>query len=214
MPVVLAAAVAACTTSAYAQTVSLQSLLDGGTITSDNLLFSNFSGHPVGTISVDLNQVYVVAEPGGIQFQSSLWNISGASQSYDLSLSFDVTTTDGSTIDWLSSLITGASVGTGTSTLSENALDQFSQTLGSTMVYINRNGSTDLLNTIALSSGETTIVINKDFGMSTAEGDASAQITVSHFDQTFTTVPEPSTVALGILGGLSGLGLLCLRRRS
>jgi hypothetical protein len=54
------------------------------------------------------------------------------------------------------------------------------------------------------------INISKDFSMTTG-ADPLSQVFVSHFDQTFSQVPEPSCVML--LGfGLGGLALVWRRR--
>ena len=213
---VVAAAFAVFANNAYSQTqVSLESLLSPGTtFTSGDLLFSDFTASQVGNVSVDLNSVFVVQETGGILFQSGNWSFGGAGVSYDLALGFDVTTIDGTVLNGLSSTITGNAGGDttgGHSVLTETAQTASAATLGTMSVYVNYpvTGIT-LLNNSMTFDPQPVLVINKDFSMTTDAGDAAAQISVSHFDQTFTTVPEPSSLAFGIIGGL---GMLLVFRR-
>jgi hypothetical protein len=197
---------------------TLADLQAGGTITSGDLTFSDFANiSQVGDLAVPLSDIYVLAIINngnyGIRFQSADWSLSGASLNYDLAFNFDVTTTDGSLITGNALQVTGGYTGAGQSQIAETINSPSEVTLANEYVYLNQ-GYTGVDHTYdsATFTGQTSLLVNKDFSMTTGP-DPLAGIFVSHFDQTFSTaaVPEPTTLALA---GLGGLGMFWqLRRR-
>jgi len=199
---------------------TLAYLAAGGTLTVPTpyggLVFSGFSNiSQVGDLSVPLNSIYVVPTLDGgnygIQFQSALWSLSGANQNYDLGFNFQVATVNGQAIiedDTLA--VTGGILYDGAAHVAETVSTVDDTSLSSLLVYINSSGQL-LENDATFTGGDAygVIKITKDFSMSTGS-DPLSQVFVSHFVQTFSVVPEPSTLALA---GLSGLGMLLFRRR-
>jgi len=199
---------------------TLADLAAGGTLTVPTpyggLLFYDFSNiSQVGDLNVPLTDIYVVPtlDDGnyGVQFQSALWSLGGANQNYDLGFNFQVATVNGQPIIEDDDLaITGGILYDGATHVGETVSTVDDTSLASLLVYINSSGQS-LENEATFTGGGAydVIKITKDFSMTTVSNPLS-QVFVSHFDQTFSVVPEPSTLALA---GLSGLGLLLFRRR-
>jgi hypothetical protein len=198
-------------TTAHAQ-VTLADLQAGGTITSGDLIFSDFADitQTLDT-AVPLSDITVSAIDNGIRFQTSDWSLSGAGFSYDLAFSFDVSTTDGSRITGNALSITGGYSGSGQSQIAETINSPSHVTLATEYAYLNQgNTGSDQTYDSATFTGQTSLLVGKDLSIFTGTGEITPSIFVSHFDQTFTTVPEPATMALAALGGAS---LMFFRRR-
>jgi hypothetical protein len=210
----IAVAMAVPATAVRADT-SLADLVNGATITSGNLIFSDFTAHESSySVGLDNIDVYTTTYHGsaGIVLQCGLWTLGGASKNYDLSLSYTVTTVDNSaTLGSLVSLMVGSDNASGHSVVSENALDSNSDTLGQFDVSLNYPGTgvTKLQNSITFAN-QSELFINQDFSLTT-DDDSSAEVSVSHFDQIF-PVPEPS--ALAMISGLVCLALILRGRHA
>jgi hypothetical protein len=202
---------------------TLADLAAGGTLTVPTpyggLVFYDFSNiSQVGDLNVPLADIYVVPtfDDGnyGVQFQSALWSLGGASQNYDLGFNFQVAAVNGHAIIEDDNLaLTGGILFAGATHVAETVSTVDDTSLSSLLVYINSSGQS-LENDATFTGGGAydVIKITKDFSMNTG-ADPLSQVFVSHFIQTFSVVsevPEPSTLALA---GLSGLGMLLFRRR-
>lgn len=192
-------------------TMTLSALADGGSLTNGDKVFSNFANiSQIGDLSVSLSDIYVVpiTVDGnlGIRFQSSLWSLTGANSNYDMSVDFQVSTTDGSALITADTLaVTGGVIGDSATHIAEGATDVLNNSLANNYVFINSSGQL-LSDTESLLGAPFAVVnISKDFAITTGN-DALDQAFVSHFDQTFTQVPEPASAMVLGLGGLVLLG--------
>jgi hypothetical protein len=116
--------VGAAAQSAHASQMTLQDLLNGGSITVGNMLFTNFtnfSSNAIGGLAVDPSQVYVIAtmEGGkfGITFQSENQFLAGPGQFQATHFEFNVIGRDatfhGANLELTASAHTGTSEITG-----------------------------------------------------------------------------------------------------
>jgi hypothetical protein len=210
-------------TTAQAQSTTLAALLAGGSITSGNLVFSSFqNATQMGDLNVNYADIMVTPLLSGgnygLRFQSAEWSLTGINLSYDLAFDFRVTTADASPTMSANTLgIIGGTSGPGHAQIAETVVDLSNHSLAGELVYLNQigTGNNQFMDSSAFSgASQSEVVAHKDFAMTTTGSDPSAQVFVSHFDQTFTVteVPEPSTLALGLVGGLASL--LALRRRN
>jgi hypothetical protein len=206
--------------TAGAQTVTLASLLAGGSITSGNLVFSDFSFSQTGSLTVNPANIVLSSTLAGIQLQSTSSYLSGINKTYSMSLSFDVTANNGLAIVGNGLSVTGEDA---TKKGSDSDVQTISTTdkktsLASELVYINSPTTTshDKLNDSAVFAAQSQIVVNQNFTMTTGGGSFKNAVYVNSFNESFTTtklvpVPEPATMALVAMGGA---GLLLFRRRN
>jgi len=209
----VAGALCASITSSRAQ-VSMAYLSAGGSITNGNLVFHNFANVTQNQADLTVNpsdiEVFNITSGGesGLRFQYGGWALSGADKHYDLSFNYQVSTLDGSiVIDDNSLAMIGSYDAKGWSHISETATTLGSGTLDTLGTYLNDATLGNHLidaNTFAVQSD---LNIAKDFALDTTVGGALDNIAVSHFDQTFSVIPEPASAALIVLlgGGLMGL---------
>ena len=203
------------TSNALSQETLAELIVPGASITVGNLVFYDFNNiSQVGDLSVPLSSIYVVPTTDndgnyGIQFQSALWSLNGADQNYDLGLNFNVTTVGGQPVindDELT--VTAGILYDGATHVAETVTDTDNNTLSSLEVYIN-SSSANVDDASVFPGSYDVIEVTKDFSMTTGDNSLS-QVFVSHFDQTFSVVPEPSSA---LFLGLGGLGMLVFRRR-
>ena len=204
--------------SSNARSSQLLTLADlatpGVSMTNGDKVFFNFQNiSQVGDLTVPLSSIYVVpiivGADYGIQFQSSLWSLSGTGQNYDLGFTFQVMTADGQAlIDDNSLLVTGAIDFDGATHIAETITDTSFNPLASSLVYITSTGQSFVDHEVFPGGPYAVIDISKDFSMTTG-ADPLSQVFVSHFDQVFSQVPEPSSA---LFLGLGGLALACYRR--
>ena len=186
----------------------------GASMTNGDKVFFNFQNiSQVGDLTVPLSSIYVVpitvGGDYGIQFQSSLWSLSGADQNYDLGFDFQVTTTSGQALITDNTLsVTGGIDYDGATHIAETVTDPNNDSLANKLVYITPTSQNLVDNEVFPGGPYAVIDISKDFSMTTGD-DPLSQVFVSHFDQTFSEVPEPSSA---LFLGLGGLALACYRR--
>lgn len=204
--------------------VTLEDLsINGGQIIFEDKIFYGF--HNVtqsGSLNVPLDQIFVDPVVGGtsggeaehgIRFSSSLWTLAGPGLTYDLSFDFHVLQAQNAPKITDNTLeISGGFVGTGRASISEGVIDHAtSATLANKLVYFDSVGENLVDHEVFPGGPYVEIEISKDFAMSTGT-DPNARVFVSHFDQTFSQVPEggPSFAGLAALALITVLG----RRRA
>ena len=210
-----AAAVLAClaaVTNANAASVTLDSLLDGGTITSGDKTLSDFSYTAIGDIpSADLVVVSSITDADGnygFRFNGPFVDLGGDGMSSDGFLEFTVNVTDPSMEIIGVQLIGNPSIfgGDGVAQVTET----FLPTVTSAQLDIfDVNGNFVGLDEVTFSQGFSSLVVQKDILLNAGDGAAS---TLSFIDQIFIQQPVPEPASAGIFAfGL--LGLLAKRRR-
>jgi hypothetical protein len=190
--------------------VTLQYLLDGGTIDSGDKHFFNFHDFTqAGDLFVPATQIFVfpiINGPGlseeeyGIRFQSSRWLLNGVNQTYDLALDFNVSITEpafrfsDNTLE-----VTGGIAGDASILIAEGVIDELTgDSLANKLVFI-LNSGVKLQDHQEFTHTALELEISKDLAMFT--GPLGGIAFVSHFDQSFSQtvspVPEPGTWAAG-----------------
>ena len=182
-------------------------------ITNGNFVFSSFSAVEIGKILGLANNRIATVNNSGIEFQDSLWNVP-AGTNYDLSLSFIVSTLDGSPITGVGATLDAAnfsnagsiSLAETISTVGPGGLA--GNSIAALALFVGGTQSTN----ITFLPGYEALYITKDFNLNDQDA-TTGYLFGSDIIQTFvTTTPEPSTYAM-LGSGLAGLGFM-LRRRS
>ncbi len=195
--------------TAQAASVTLQSLLGGGTITSGNILFSDFSFTALTPVTVDPGSIFVNNNtPGTLEFSGSFAVPTSAGTVFDALLSFKAYSVFGITGVALES--TAGTAGTGQAFIGEVVKDA---TTGAGLGNLaNLFNSAITWDSDAISFGQVdSVLVRKDISLSMGSKGVAV---LSDFQQTFTTgngsvIPTP---AAG-LAGLSLLGLVLATRR-
>lgn len=214
-------AIALTTVWASASTVTLQDLLDGGSIVNGDKEFFGFhNASQNGDLNVPYDKIFVdpiLGGPGvvedeyGIRFSSAFWTLTGPNSGYDLSFDFHVRQAAGLPLITDNTLeFTGDFVGDGRASIAEGVMDHASgATLQHKLVFFDKNGSVLLDHQVFPGGPYVELEISKDFAMSTGPA-ANSRVFVSHFDQTFSQrVPDGGP---GVFGALSLVGMLWAAR--
>lgn len=194
--------------------VPLSDLLqDGATIQSGDKTFSNFEFLRTGDMptaeNINVETIQDTNGDYGIRFQGGFIDQPGGDAS-DVLVRFSVSVPIGSplAIDGVTlSANPAVFEGPGLASVTETFLPEVDDQL--MVIYDFGDGNHKLLDSITFDQPFTTLHVQKDVILH-AIGDTGAA-TMSFFDQTFSQVPEPSSMVL-VLGGL--LGLLGCRKRS
>ncbi len=214
---VVTALLAAGAISAPALTLSDLVLNPNASVVAGNLRFFNFSNvFQTGDLNVSLDRIFVEPVPGspgaslsdsGVRFSSPDWTLSGPGLFYDISLDFHVETVSGEALLTDNTLeFAGTVTGNAAAMIGETVLDGVSHTtVANHFVYM--DGSLQVLEDHQAFPGgpSTELEISKDFYMFTGR-DANAAVTVTHFDQNFSRVPEGGP-GLAIIAG--AVGAMC-----
>lgn len=196
-----------------AATIPLSDLIGGGTITSGDKVFSDFSYVGTGDMpsAAGINVISIQGANGdyGIRFQGPFIDRAGGDPS-DALITFNVSVAPGSSME-----ISGAMMIANPAVFNGPGLGNVVETFApavendSLIVYDFGNGDIDLVDSMTFSRTFKTLPVQKDIILH-AEG-ATGAVSMSFIDQTFSQVPEPSGMLLA-LGGILGLGA-CRRRR-
>jgi hypothetical protein len=199
----------------------LDLLQPNATIVSGDKEFYNFRNvTQSGNISADLADIIVIPVIGGpgfpetesgIRFQYG-WILAEANQGYNLSLQYNVRTLNASAVIDANTLrVTGGRLGNGSASVSEDVVDSLTTNPVVTKLVAFSPTSSVLQHHVDYPGGPyADLQVSTVFTLSTGDPTASVPVPrafVSHFDQTFTPVPE-STHAILTFGALV---VLCRR---
>jgi hypothetical protein len=206
-------------TPLFAQTSStLANLVNGGYLAIDDKIFTNFSYQASGLTSFNPSLINVTASQIGnvdyLTWSGSILLSSSGISSADLILQYAVFANPGPIImidQYYSGIVTNGFL----------AVDETAATgaFGGTVVGFSHLEATDLADppaeplqgdSLNINPGQSVLYITKDIGMATISPNGGV-VYLSQVIQSFHQVPEPSTIALGCLGG--GLMLILGSRR-
>lgn len=217
--VAVTAFLAATALSSPAVTLSDLTASPNASIVVGNLRFYNFSNVlQTGDLNVSLDRIMVepvLGGPGaaqsdfGIRFISEDWSLSAPSLTYDLSLDFHVETVTGAALITDNTLeFDGTVTGSAFTVIGESVWDADSgQSLANKLVLL--DGSLQILEDHQVFPGGpyAHLEVSKDFFMASGNG----TVTVTHFDQNFSQVPESGPGLVVIAGAL---GIICWAGRN
>jgi hypothetical protein len=199
--------------STYAAVMPLSDLIAGGTITSGDKVFSDFTYVASGDMpsAAGINVLTIQGAEGdyGMRFQGPFQDRAGGDPS-DALITFNVSVAPGSSME-----INGATMIANPAVFAGpgfgNVVETFAPAVEnqSLIVYDFGDGDIDLVDSELFAQTFKTLPVQKDIILH-ATGAAGA-VTMSFIDQTFSQVPEPSSLLL-VLSGL--IGLAGLRRRT
>jgi hypothetical protein len=194
-------------TTSSAKADTLQNLIStNGTITVGNLVLSNFGYLQTGDMPAASN-VNVTGIANGLRFQGGFIDNLGGGAS-DALITYKVTATGGALISdaHLSGNVKVAG-GDGSISVNETFLPSNSSSL---TIFDNVPGSKQMSDSAIFVTPATEIEVQKDILASSVTGVA----TMSFVDQTYSLVPEPTSIALLGVGALGLVGFGMRRFRS
>jgi len=201
---------------ALATTVTLDTLVAGGTLTSNDgtLTFSNFHATVSGTLSHNLADYSVQSLDAGFRMTGAFIVADGMVG--DMVLSYTATTNEGQQISDVN-LFANATFNPKTppvglaAGVSETVFPHgLNNPIGILSVAATSKGFADLTDSSSLAPPPlySSVDILKDIAVSSAAGGNGSAAHISVIDQNFTVTPEPGTLLLGSAGllGLATLG--------
>ena len=202
--------------SAHAASIPLSDLINGQTIESGDKVFSDFTYTPTGDMppsaaSIVVQDIQDAAGDYGVRFVGGFLDQPGGGSS-DALITFNVSVAPGSSME-----INGAKLaanpavfaGTGLASVTETFVPEVVD--DKLVVYDFGGGDDLLLATTTFNQTFQTLPVQKDIIMhATSE---SGAVTMSFIDQTFSQVPEPSSLILLLLG-LFGIRRLSLNDKN
>lgn len=200
-------------TSANAASVSLDTLIAGGTLTSGDKTLSDVSYTAVGNMP-DASDIMVTTisagDDYGFRFNGGFFDIGGDNTASDAFIEFTVTV-DAPNMEIIGAVLQGnpsvAGTGNGVAQITETFLPTVTD--AQLDIYDLQPGEFLGLDSVTFANGHTSLTVQKDILLDAAEGSIA---TLSFFDQIFVQqqVPEPASAGLFAFGFL---GLLAKRRR-
>lgn len=212
----IAAAVLTCcaASSATAATITLDSLIAGGTLVSGDKMISNVSYTAVGDMptadAIGVTPITDASGNYGFRFNGGFLDIGGDGETSDALIQFTVSVMDpgmeiiGATLQGNPSVVGS---GTGVASITETFLPGVTgQQLD---IYDIKPGSFVGLDSVMFDNGHQSLIVQKDILLS---ADTGAVSTLSFFDQIFVQQPVPEPASAGLFAfGL--IGMLAQRRR-
>ncbi len=141
-------------------------------------------------------------------------NLATGDQAYDIQIGYRAEALTNAPFTGHELMMNGAGMGDGTVFINENIFDSDGNLIAQLTTHDNVSNLPDVaVATSAFTPSQVLTIQDKDIAVTGGGDEFGNAAFLSHFKQTFFVVPEPSSVALLILGGL-GMGAICLRRGS
>ena len=211
--IIAAAVLGLVASNVNAASVTLESLIAGGTLTSGDKTISNVTYSAVGDMPVASEILVTPVSNGtdyGFQFSGGFIDIGGDDIVSDAFIRFTVTVDDpgmeiiGATLFGNPSVL---GLGDGTAAITETFLPTITdQQLD---IYDMNPGAFRGLDEVTFAEGHTSLTVQKDILL---DAEAGATATLSFFDQYFVQQPVPEPASAGMLA-FGFIGLLAQRRR-
>jgi hypothetical protein len=196
-----------CTAPGAKAAVTLFDLLQPNTtIVNGNLEFLNFrNATQSGNLLVDWDGITVdpiVGGPGtpetefGLRFSSAQWTLIGPDMEYELSLHYNVRTLSGAFLISDNTLeVTGGSIPDGSLALSEGVYDTLGNPLVTNLVFFGSSGQNVQDHQVFSGGPYAELEVRTELLATNGEG-ANSRVFASHFDQSFSQIPESGPAIL------------------
>ncbi len=198
-----------------AKAVTLFDLLQpNASIVSGNLEFSNFRNFSQsGALNVSQSGIFVdpiASTPVsseteyGLRFSSAQWFLAGPNLTYAMAFDYDVSTLSGLPLITDSTLkLVGGPSGAGSATVAQEIVDQLTtNTVVTNQVFFNENNDILQFHSDFPGIPYTGLEIRTAFTASTGAAPDSVAF-VSHYDETFSQIPESGTASLIVFSALA-----------
>lgn len=187
-----------------AQGTTLADLNGGASITAGNLTFSDFTIIVTGSADPNLADYTVLTLPTGFRIVGGVGAFNA--EQGDVSVSYAVSASAGSSVDEASLGFNGAAMGTHSGATVSEDLSASGSPIASAMVFQLGSGASQKTDSVSFAS-ETSFTVDKNIFV---KADSNGLATLSFVDQTFALVPEPGSL---LLMGSGLMGLLAFGRK-